>query len=165
MDMGSIITGVVIIAICIIPFVLLGGGGKKRKKQLLQALSNIAEKQNSKITQHDICGEFAIGLDETTNILFFYKKVKEKETAQYVLLSNIQSCKAVTTNRTSKDKGVSHSAVAKFELVLTPVDKNNTDIRLELYNAEDSMQLSGELKMMQKWEQTVNGRLKPQQKK
>ena len=41
----------------------------------------MAEKQNSKISKHEFSGDFVIGLDENTNMLFFYKQTKEKETA------------------------------------------------------------------------------------
>jgi hypothetical protein len=158
MDTGTIITGAILLAVCILPFLLLGGG-KKRKKQLLQSLSQIAEKQNCKITRHELCGDLAIGLDESANCLFFYKKIHDKETAQYAKLSGIRQCKPVSSHRQVNGKDRGHSAPAKFELKLTPVDSAQPDIVLEFFNADDTLQAAGELQVMERWAKIVNERI------
>lgn len=54
MDLGSIIVGLVIIGVCIIPFVFISANSRKRKERLLQGLFGMAEKS---VKSHDtICG-------------------------------------------------------------------------------------------------------------
>jgi len=158
MDTGTIITGAILLAVCILPFLLLGGG-KKRKKQLLQSLSQIAERQNCKITRHELCGELAIGLDESANYLFFYKKINDKETAQYANLAGIRQCKPVTTHRHVNGKDRGHSAPGKFELKLTPADSAQPDIVLTFFNSDDTLQVTGEFEALERWAKIVNERI------
>lgn len=158
MNLGLTITGIIMFAICSLPFVLPYMSRKKQEKQFLQTLFNSAEKQNCKITQHEFCGDFIIGLDDTANALFFYKKKNEEETKIHIHLSDIQNCKMITTCRSNENNNLKFTD--KVELSLMPITKNKPNILLEFYNTQDSFQAGPDLLLVGKWERIINELLK-----
>ncbi|OFY17173.1 MAG: hypothetical protein A2X02_02780 [Bacteroidetes bacterium GWF2_29_10] len=132
---------------------------KKREKQLFKSLSNIAEKQNCKITQYECCIELAIGLDKTANYLFFFNRFKDKEIAKYVNLAEIQNCKLVNTTRNINNKYGNYKVIDKLELKFSPIDKNKPYVFFEFYNAEEGLQLTEERNLIEKWEKIITERL------
>lgn len=155
MDIGIIITGAILIAICILPFVLMERNSRKQEKLLFQSLSNIADKQNCKITVHECCEEYIIGLDEPKNFLFFFKRVKDKEISEQINLAEIQNCKIINTSRSNGNEKV----IDKLELSLISNTKKTPDILLELYNSDDRMQLGEDFLLIERWVKKINERL------
>lgn len=160
MNTATTIIGVIMLSICILPFVLLNRGKSNSEKQLLYSLSNFAHKLNGKITLHDYCGGIVIGLDETANILFFVKQINGNEICQHIHLSEVQSCKVVSTSRAIKNKQGKGIIIEKVELSFAPVIKGKPDVLWEFYNASDSPQLDGEPQLVEKWAKAVNERIK-----
>ena len=155
MDIGITITGAILIAICILPFVLMGRNSRKQNKLLFQSLSNIAAKQNCKITVHECCEEYIIGLDEPKNFLFFYKRIKDKEISKQINLAEIQNCKIINTSRSNDNEKV----IDKLELSLVSNTKKTPEVLLELYNSDDRMQLGDDFLLIERWAKKINERL------
>ena len=165
MDTETIILTAIIIAICSLPFIIMSVSSKKRKTQLLQSLSKIAQQNNCKITKRDLCGNLALGLDENSNALFFFKKGDEKETALYIDLNDIKNCKIIDTRKAQKNKANSFKEIEKLELGFSPIEQNKRDIVLEFYNYNESISLNGELELMKKWLKIINDKLIPRKSK
>lgn len=165
MDLATIIITFIFIAIVTIPFVLTGYSKKRKKKNLFRRISEMAESEDCTITQHDFCAGFVIGLDRMSNRLFFYKKVENLEIAKSVNLREFKSCKTYNSNRTVGEKKEKYYVIDKLELTFYPAEKGTPGISIELYNDEyDSLTLSGELRLSEKWEKLLNERLKTPQK-
>ena len=152
MEMGTIITGVIIIILCILPFVLLGSGRRKRQKQLLQSLQTTAAQQGGKITRHDCLRDAAIGIDDAARTLYYVKN----DTTAHFRLHDFRACRIVNTAHTVG----SNRVVDQLALVLTPAVNGLAEVQLEFYNAEADIQLSGELQLLEKWAQIVGAALK-----
>jgi hypothetical protein len=161
MDSGTIIITVVFIAIVTTPFVLTTLSNKRKKKNLFRRLSEMAESEDCTITQQELCGNFVIGFDGMAGRFFFLKKTENLEISKSVNLREFKSCRLINSNRTVGDKKSSYSVVDKLELCFYPKDKSKPDISVELYNDEyDSLTLSGELQLAEKWEKLLNERMK-----
>jgi hypothetical protein len=160
MDLGTLEIALVLVAICVVPFILMGRNKKKRDKQLLQLLLNSATKENCKITQSEYLNDIAIGLDEANNKLFFFKKIEENEIAQHVNLLEMKSCGILNSNRPLDSKKHKDVIIEKIGLSFTPIEKNKTHTIFEFFNSEETMLLSGELQLAQKWAKIVNDKLK-----
>ncbi len=160
MDSGTLIIGAIVIAICILPFILIGNSIKKRKNKLLHSLSGLAAQKESKITQYDLGSDLVIGLDENTDFLFFFKRLKEKEISEQVYLKDMQNCRFINTSRTVRNKNESYQVTDKLELCISPKAKNRPDIILEFYNSDENLQLGGELQLAEKWAKIVNDKIK-----
>ncbi|MEY4875083.1 MAG: hypothetical protein RL708_232 [Bacteroidota bacterium] len=160
MDLGTTITALVIVLICIAPFVVMSRSNKKREKRFLQSLSELAKKSNSTILQHDIWLNAAIGIDEATNMIFFTKKVTDIETAQQVALAEIQKCRVINTSKTVNNNGSNFKAIDKLELAFNYHDKNKAETLFEFYDANAvGSTLSGELQLVDKWCKIANDKI------
>ena len=160
MDFGLTITGIIMFAICSLPFVLPYFSRKKQKKQLFQSLLTIAEQQNCKITQHECWGDFIIGLDEAENALFYYKNKNDNEIKTHINLSDIQNCKVITTSKSNENNNSMIKFTEKIELNFSSITKNNPNFLLEFYNAQDGFQTIPDILLIGKWEKIINERLK-----
>lgn len=158
--LGSTIIGTITMIICALPFVMVNNSKKKREKIFLQSLLEIAAQNNCQIYQHEILGNFAIGIDETKNFVFFYSQIKDKENKQYVDMSETQSCKVINTSRTFKNKDGNQKVIERLALSFVPTAKNKPEIIIEFFNADVSLRLNGELQLIEKWSNLINDRLK-----
>jgi len=160
MDLGVTIVGGVIIAACVLPFVIMGRNKMRREKKMLQSLSDLAKSQNCTISSYEFCGDFVIGIDEDKKVSFFYKNAKGKETLDFVNLSDIHTCKSNKVAKTTKDSNGNTDVHDVVELCFVSNNKANQDHRFILFNEEDSIRLSGELQVADKWSALINNRLK-----
>lgn len=160
MELGSILTGVIAIGLCILPFILFAINKKKSKAVLLDSLSKVADEQKSKISKHELGSEFALGLDENSNHLFFYKKIKDKETKNSINLNNIADVTVIKTNKTLGANGSSQTVIDSLALQFSALDSKTPSTQIEFYNMKDSMQISGELEIMNRWHEVVSSRIK-----
>lgn len=160
MDLGSTIIGIVAVIICILPFIMMNNGRKKREKVLLQSLSEIAARYNCQISRYDVFSNFAIGIDEAKNVVFFFKQNDDNKMTQFVDLSKIQSCKVINTSRTLKSRDGNQKITDRLELNFIPAVKNLPEVKMEFFNAEVSLHLNGEIQTIEKWCELINSRLK-----
>ncbi len=158
MDFSSIIIGAISLLFCIIPFALMYYIRIKKENKMLQSLNAVAQLHNCRISQHEFCGDFVLGLDENTNFVFFFKQKKNESITQFVDLSEIQTCQAVKQARSSARKDGNVSITEKIEMRYIPTNKGKTETRFELY-IDDSSQLSGELQFVDKWSKQINDRI------
>ncbi len=156
MDLGTLEIAFVLVAICVVPFILMGRNKKKRDKELLQLLFDSAAKENCKITASEHLNDIAIGLDEANNKLFFFKKIEKNEIAQHVNLLEMKSCGILNSNRPMDTKKNKDIIIEKIGLSFTPLEKNKVHTVFEFFNSEETMLLSGELQLAQKWMKIVN---------
>ena len=165
MDLGIILILAIITAISTIPFIIMGRNKNKRRKQLLKSLSINAEEHNSKITIHEFCGNFVIGLDENSNTLFFFKEFDGIAISRYVALDKIQHCQIINTKKTIKGNQGTYQEIDKLGFSFIPIARNYPVITLEIYEYEESLPLSGELQLIDKWVKIISSRLKPVKQK
>ncbi|MFC0605165.1 hypothetical protein [Winogradskyella pulchriflava] len=152
MDLGTILTGMVCVVICASPFVLIGIGRKKKEKQFLTVLKNIAKKHESEITQYEICGSYAIGVDETKKTLIFVEKTEDAYKEQFVDLNSVIDCKTANVYRSIKGNKI----IQRLALQLSFADRLKHEVVLEFYNADVNYQLNGEFETIERWNKTIN---------
>ena len=165
MDLGSTITAVVIVLICVLPSILMSRKNKKKKQQFLEALSDFARKSNSKISRHDIWHSAAIGIDQESAIIFFSKKTNGSALLQQVSLNDIRDCRLINTGTVN---GEHYTAIDKLELAFNYHDKSREQTVFEFYAADATVSnLSGELELANNWLKIVNDTISalPQRKK
>ena len=160
MDLGVTLTGVIIVLLCIIPFVVMYQFSKNRKQKKLQNLFDFAAKNEGNITQYDFWHKSSIGLDETNNTIFFIRTLRDKEITQAVKLEDMQKCQLINTSRTLNDQDSQIKLIDKLELAFTPRDKQQDMIVLEFFKVDpDSLTLTGELQLAEKWTNLANAQI------
>jgi len=152
--------GAILIALCILPVVITETSRKKREKKLFRLLTSEAEGQNCNITKFEQCCNNIIGLDEANKVLFFMKKSDSGIISRFADLKEIQNCKAQNFSGSSDNNGKNYQYTRKVELVLKPTIKNKPDVVIEIFDADEGLQLSGELQFAEKWSEMIRGILK-----
>jgi hypothetical protein len=156
MDLASALIGLIAFASFIIPIAIINRGQKKRKENMVQSLQKIALEYNSQITQHEVCGDFAIGMDSTNKMVFFFKKTRDQETAQFLDLKTIEKCMVVNASRSFNNQKL----VDRLDLRFLPMTKENKPIDFLLYDAEVNMQMNGQLLCADQWSKRINELIK-----
>ena len=160
MDLGTSITAILIAIACIIPFVIMHKINARRERQFLQPLFSLAHNHHSKVSQYDIWSNAAVGIDHTTGMVFFFKKVNNAEISWQVSLADIRKCRVVQVTKTSIDELDNFKPIAKLELAFEYLDTSKPDTLLEFYNADaDGSTLTGELQLVEKWRQLINNKM------
>ncbi len=155
MDSVTVIMAVFFLAICLMPFVLAATGSKKREKQLLRSLAEIAKQHNCSLSQQDSCKDMAIGLCENGNALIFFRQGKNKTTSEYIDLSEVKSCKLIHLSKTVSAKEGPHKITEALGLSFSFTSKNKAELVLDFFKVDENFQLSGELKLAEKWLQII----------
>ncbi len=161
MDKGIVLVTIIFLAVIILPFLIVGYSKKKKKNRFINIIRAMAEKSGCTITRHEISNNFIIGMDDSSGCLFFYKKETDREISREINLKNFKSCKLANISRTVEDNKNNYHMAHKLELCFYPVEANQPDEIIEFYNDEyDSLTLTGELQVIEKWEDELNRYLK-----
>lgn len=160
MNSGTTIVGLIMVLICIIPFVIMSYNKKSKQRKMLKSLNDIAKQQQCSINQHEFCGDYIIGIDEKRNFVFFFKQKNETSVSQYIDLPEIQFCQAVMKSRNLKYNTENVSIIEHVALSFSPTNKKKASESFELYDEEINMQLTGKLQFVDKWTALINDHLK-----
>lgn len=152
MDLGVATIGLTSVALFAMPFVLTSRSRKNKERKLLASLQNLANTYEAKLTENEIFGHYAIGVDQTKNFAFFILKIGEDIYQQFVDLSTIKTCEIATIG---KSYGRKEKVIERLNLNLFPKDGSKPDIVFEFYNADINYQLSGEFQSIEKWNKLI----------
>lgn len=157
MDLGSVVIALVLLAFLIVPFIYYSGVQKKKRNIFLKEVIELAEQQKINFSQYEVWGQYyGLGIDNSTNKLFYYKKKGDKELKVLIDLSEVEKCRVNNINRTIKDTRI----IDQLELVFRYRNAKLPEMTLEFYNNEESMSLNDELQLTEKWATIVNSNLK-----
>jgi hypothetical protein len=160
MDFGLIIITIIILALCIVPFIIMSRNSKKKEKQLQQSLFDLAGKFNYTISQFDLWNNAAIGSDEGMNMIFFTKKNKIMEAHEHILLDDVQRCRIINSNRSVSKQGGNANVIDKLELAFTYHDRTKPETILNIFDVDgDSLTVTKELYMAEKWNRLINEKI------
>ena len=152
MNLGTIIIGIICIALCAMPFILTSINKKKKQKKILNTLNDLAKRNNSTIIQHEICAYYAIGIDESKKTVSFILNNGDTTEEQFINLSKIKSCDIVNIKKPVNKK----NELSRLYLKLNPIDKNETHHNLEFFNTDVNYQIHNEIQSIENWNTTIN---------
>lgn len=157
MDTGTTIIGIIILLLCILPLVIMTRKANQKERQFSRDLFDFAKKSNSKLSEHEIMNNIAIGLDKENNQLFFLRKKENIEAEFQINLLEIQKCRVLNSNRTVNSKEGNYKVIDKLALAFTYLDKNKQETVLDFYKSElNNFSLNGELQLIEKWLKIIN---------
>ncbi len=158
MDFSTAIVGIIILSVFIIPVILMTRKNKNKTKLLLNSLQRMANQYQSEIDQYETFNTFAIGIDSLHKQAYFYKDNKRKNENYHVDLTEIKECKPEVITHKIKEGKKTSQVIDSVALQLIPTSSNKR-ILLEFYNADEGLQLNGELKAIEKWSKLINQQL------
>ncbi len=160
MDLGTALIGSSALAILAIPFIIDMRNRKREKRFLFQSMQYAAQQHNAKLSEHEFCGDFVLGVDENINFVFFSKLKNEELISQYIDLSEVTACTVVKRTRTSKINRERVYTTERIDFCFSRTGKLKGDINFELYDEALNVNLSGELQFAEEWSKKLNDRLK-----
>lgn len=160
MNLEIMLVGMVILAICIFPFVLMGMSKKKKAKALINALNGFATKHQCNISEHEAGGDYIFGLDVQKKVIFFYKNAHHKISIEKIELAQVKHCSAVTSGSEVKTSDGSKKLTDKIELVFTMTANDMPEIRWTLFDMQYEMVLFEEYQFAERWAARVNKLIK-----
>ncbi len=152
MELGTTIIGLVAIALCMMPFVMMHRSRKNKEQMLINGLKKIAKSQNSDLATCDCGVDFSIGISSSNRYVFFYKNTNTIEFEQFVSMEGLKSCEVDTVKRTVTTEEGAHSVIDQVTLVFVPKDRLVPQVRFVLFHSEEHFQLDGELQLARKWQ-------------
>jgi len=160
MDFGLIVITIIILALCIVPFVIMARNSKKKEKQILQSLFDLAGKHNYTVSQFDLWNHAAIGSDEGMNMIFFTKKNKIMEAHEHIRLEDVQRCRIINSIRSVSKQGGHGQVIDKLELAFTYHNRTKPETILNIFDVDgDSLTVTKELYMAEKWNRLINEKI------
>lgn len=82
--------------------------------------------------------------------MYFYQKTTDSEISQDIDLNKIRNCEIVRQTTRARNGKQTYEVLEKLLLAFKPYNGGVTQ-HIELYDAEESFQLSGELDIATKW--------------
>ncbi|TYB77472.1 hypothetical protein ES677_00280 [Bizionia gelidisalsuginis] len=154
MELGMTIISATLLLLIIVPLTLMQLKKRNKEQLLLKSLKTLSNQQNCKLTKYDVTSDFAIGLDQATKTLFYYKNTVLENISKHVNLSQFLDCEVleVRQNNTRNKQG----DIENLNLVLHPIDKNGTVETLKIYNSKENYQLNGEVDLTKKWKDLIS---------
>jgi hypothetical protein len=147
MDATSLTIGIILLIICVLPFIIFSIINSKKRKKRIQNLIQKAKENNATIHEKDDWNQSIIGLDKTNKMLFFSKKSEEIDKFISINISELLKCRIERTENKLK-------ALEKLELELTFASKPT--VVLEFFNKDETRILLNEIEIIQKWQTLLN---------
>jgi len=161
MDSVSLIVTLIFVGVIAIPIIYSIISKKKKIKKISADLSAFAETKGGKISEFDYWKNTSIGIDRDNHLLFFTRKKGAEEQKTAIDLKEIQSCRVINTSRSVPTPSGSEKVTDRLELVFKSFDQGVPERSLEFFNSanQDSLSLTGELQLIEKWLGIVNEEL------
>lgn len=160
MDLPSIIIGVVFIILCIMPIVFLSANRKRKFNQLLDALKALAAENNTEPGDFESSGEFMLALDNNKSNFLFCKREKDEFFSKAIALEGVSHCKVVETTKSVNTPEGQYQMIDKLEMYFQFGNSGKSTDIVEIYKAENDMQLGEEIKLIENWAKKINQLIK-----
>lgn len=147
MDSTSLTIGIILVIICVLPFILFSLSNSKKRKKRIQNLVKKAKESNATIQEKDDWNQSIIGIDKTNKMLFFSKKSEEFDKFISINISELLKCRIERTEN-------NHKVLEKLELELTFASKPT--VVLEFFNKNETRLILNEIEIIQKWQTLLN---------
>lgn len=153
----ALITVAVLILLSILPVWIINKKRKNKEKKNLQLLLNLAEKNQCRISEHQLFNQIVIGLDREARKVFFIRTSPEHPAEQQIDLAPYKKCRMEETGRSGNNGHV----IDKIGLLFIPAQTGQKEATLVLYDTDyDNLTLSGEIQFAEKWANLINDLLK-----
>lgn len=123
---------------------------------MINELSSMSNGQ-LKLTKYESLSNIIIGLDETNNKIYFFNQTKSGAIKKVVDLEAFEKSEVIRTDEANNDNSV--KIIQSVSLRFLPKNKSTETAVLELYNAEETGALAGELQLANEWCQYLNEKI------
>lgn len=158
MDSTTTIIGLAVLVLCIAPIIYFEMAKKAKRRKALNAFLLLAERHKLNISEYDLWNRSAIGIDKETNKLLYVLNNGQETEETAVDLKAIQKCRIIRTTHEQDRKAGAESVVDCIYLGLL-AKQTKTETLLLFYGANDSLTITDELRLAEKWAQIIGKQL------
>lgn len=152
METGTLWTGLIIILIMVLPFVMVSMGNNAKKKKKLEQIYHLAKENNGQIDQVDIWKNKAIALDRQQNRLYFVEVLQGQSILSQYKLSDISKIETHKKSRTEQNDII----IEQLRIDLIFKNKDTKNQHLIFFDIDKDGILNDEIKLMEKWNTLLN---------
>lgn len=157
MNISTLIIGLILALIFLVPVIFLARASARAKKKYLKDLFTLAQANNCSIAEHDHWNNSAIGIDKDHRNLFYINRRTNNEHTLVIDLSEVKQCQVVNKSKNAGKKANYTPVVERLGLVLSYLSKDKPETWLDFFNSDfDSTIPEKEFKLAEKWEGIVN---------
>ena len=160
MDLGTVITSCILLAVCTLPFVLMNRKKQKRIKELVSNFSDIIKSKGLEVGQYDVCGDIVIGMDSNSAHVFYYKKHKETASNMEIEMNSIANCNVSKIYSDGSNVAHDNTSIDKITLLFALKSSASKEKSIVLFDDDDNLQLDGELQLAEKWSKLIQTSVK-----
>ncbi len=158
MDLNTIIIGIIISSVIIVPIIFIQMTQNIQKKKAKNTFIADAKSKNIHVSEMDFWGTYyAVALDASENKLVYSKKTDEETVWITADLSQVTDCYIHKTDRTIKNKTTNKIETDRIDLVLRT--KSQKDYVLEFYNVDVNVEMTKEKDLLAKWQELIKKQL------
>jgi hypothetical protein len=154
MDSGTLITGLIAVFFCALPFVFVMRNNQKQKRALQNLLFQLAATHNHQIGYFEQWNNTAIGINTEENVVYYVKNGRQAVSEQ-IKLAEVENC-FVSNDKKGKDgMATTQRITLNFKL------KNKDGQRSWAFydNLIDPVLPANELELAKKWEKQLSNKL------
>lgn len=152
MDSETTIIGIILLLICIVPFLVINKKKATKRKNKLKILTNSVQKMSGTIYQNEFWNHYGIGLDKTNKMLYFSTQSEEENSYEVISLKSSTACSIIKKQDNS-------NSITGLGLQLEFTDKSKPTVYLSFYERDRNIVLVNELDLIQRWSTTINEQL------
>lgn len=158
MDLNTIIIGIIISSVIIVPIIFIQMSQNIQKKKAKNKFIADAKSNNVHVSEMDFWGTYyAIAMDSQENKLVYSKKTDEETVWITADLSQVTECYIHKTDRTIKNKTTNKVETDRIDLILRV--KGQKDYVLEFYNVDINLEITNEKVLLEKWQELIKKQL------
>lgn len=156
MDFQTLIIGLIITTIILIPLVYIQLSQKSKRKQIRQEFLKEVQKNKLQLSTVEYWGTFyAIAIDTKANKLIYSKKENQENIWIELDINSITDCTIAKTERIIKNKTTQKVETDRIDLQITSKGKNPNIVLLEFYNVDINLEMTDEKLLLEKWQSLI----------
>jgi len=162
MNLGSLIIGIVLVLLFVVPIYFFSRKNADKERKLLAYFKNMANQQGLNVSQTEIWDSiYFIGIDQEADKIFYLKKTEENEEKVLIGLREIEKCRVDNVIRTIKEGKYTTSITDRIDLKIKLKNSNAFEKTIEIYNAHGNgnIILSDQLHLAEKWTKIINQKI------
>lgn len=152
MDSETTIIGIILVLICIIPFVIINKKKATKRRNKLKILTDSVQKMNGIMYKNEFWNHYGIGLDKTNKMLYFSNQNDTQNSYEVINLKSIVTSTIIKKEDNSK-------SITALGLQLEFKDKSKPNVYLSFYERDQNLFLVNELDLIQRWPTIINEQL------
>ena len=153
MNLPSLYTGLAIVVLILLPFIIGAIRGRKKAKMITREFLETGHKYGIAISETETWNDRVMGLDkDSKKLLFRHTSASAGLTEKLIDLSDVLTCTTETSYLRSSE---SDKVIESIRLVLRNKLNRGTEV-LSVYNAELDLNVYSEVQIAEKWNSKIN---------